>query len=82
MTDLKGFKNFLIFSLALIVSFLAGTYVSPTWTVEKISLDVHQDRTGRLYYIYRGAPQYLDNSVAFQEARLNPDRVAALNASN
>ncbi|MCZ6632102.1 MAG: hypothetical protein O7G87_01760, partial [bacterium] len=81
MTDFKGSRNFIIFALALVIAYLVGTSVSPTWTVEKISLDARQDTEGRLYYIYRGNPQYLDQPVPFQDAHLHPDRIKALNAS-
>ena len=46
-------RNFVIFALALIVSWIVGANVPPTWTVEKIELDVHTDDSGKLYYIYR-----------------------------
>ncbi len=77
MITFKGAQNFLIFALALIASLAVGAYVAPTWTVEQVALDVHQDGDGRLYYIYRAAPVYLENVVLLQDARLNPDRVRA-----
>ena len=77
MITFKRAQNFLIFALALIASLAVGAYVAPTWTVEEIALDAHQDGDGRLYYIYRGKPVYLEDVVLLQDARLNPDRVRA-----
>ena len=46
--------NFFIFSGALILSWVVGAVVPPTWTVSQAVLDVHTDSDGRSYYIARG----------------------------
>ena len=38
-------------------SALVGVYVSPTWTVERVSLDVHTDALGT-YYVAEGKNEY------------------------
>ena len=70
----KGIRNFAIFALALIASWIVGVSVPPTWTVEKIELDVHADDEGKLYYIYRGNPTYF-TAVPIDGALLNPAKI-------
>ena len=43
-------RRFILFALALAVSWLAGLYVAPTWTVEQITLDARVDDAGQLHY--------------------------------
>ena len=69
-----GVRKFIVFAIALVVSWIVGINVAPTWTVEQIALDAHSDREGKLYYVYRGEPAYFD-AVPIQEALLNPDRI-------
>lgn len=69
---------FWLFLVAAGTAFAIGRYVPPTWTVERVELDVQADATG-LYYIYRGEPAYLDRVVPLAEARLRPERVTAMN---
>ena len=66
--------NFFIFSGALILSWIVGAVVPPTWTVSQAVLDVHTDSDGRLSYIARGEPVYFE-AVPIERAELNPDRV-------
>ena len=75
----KGIRNFAIFVLALIVSWIVGFSVPPTWTVEKIELDVRADEEGELYYIYRGEPTYF-TAVPLEEARLDPAKIQGTDA--
>ena len=67
----KGIRNFVIFALAMIGSWIVGSSVPPTWTVEQITLDVLTDDNGKLYYIYREKPAYFD-AVPLEQAQLNP----------
>ena len=71
---------FWVFLLVLGASFLVGRYVKPTWTVEQVTLDVQTDDAGQLYYVYKDEPRYVDNVIAYQDARLHPDRVTTINA--
>ena len=70
--------NFVLFSAALIVSWVVGATVPPTWTVTQVVLDVHTDSDGRLYYISRGEPVHFD-AVPLERAELNPARVEGSN---
>ena len=65
-----------VFAVAMIASWFVGWYVSPTWTVEEISIDAHTDDAGALYYLYEGDPTYF-NAVPADEAALDPERVRA-----
>lgn len=68
-------------ALALIVGLLlaiwVGRNVEPVWSVEETVINVLTDDEGRLYYIQRGNPAYLDDVRSYVDARLNPNRVAA-----
>ncbi len=72
--------NFFIFSGALILSWVVGAVVPPTWTVSQAVLDVHTDSDGRLYYIARSEPVYFE-AVPIDRAELNPARVDGSNVA-
>ena len=69
-----GIRKFVVFAIALIVSWIVGINVAPIWTVEQVALDARSDSDGRLYYIYRGKPAYFE-AVPMEDARLNPERM-------
>ena len=73
-----GHRKFLIFVAALVVSWIVGANVPPTWTVEQVALDVQTDADGRLHYTYRGKPAYFE-AVPIKQAVLNPDRIEGTN---
>ncbi len=70
---------FWVFLPALLAGYGVGRYVPPTWTVEKIALDVHENAQGRLYYVHREQPVYLDELVPLGESGLSPERLRTLN---
>ena len=70
----SGIRNFVIFALALVASWFVGAYVPPTWTIEKIELDVQTDTDGRLSYIYRDKPVHFD-PVPLAQAQLHPETI-------
>ena len=72
--------NFFIFSGALILSWVVGAFVPPTWTVSQAVLDVHTASDGRLYYIARNEPVYFE-AVPIEDAELNPERVDGSNVA-
>ena len=72
-----GIRKFTVFALAILVSWIAGAGVPPTWTVNRVTLDVLTDGDGRLYYLSEGSPAYFD-AVPIEEAQLDE---AALRAS-
>ena len=72
-----GIQKFTVFTLAILVSWIAGVSVPPTWTVNRVTLDVLMDDTGGLYYLSEGSPAYFD-AVPIEQAQLD---AAALNSS-
>lgn len=72
--------NFFIFSGSLILSWIVGAVVPPTWTVSQAVLDVHTDGDGRLYYIARSEPVYFE-PAPIEDAELNPARVDGSNVA-
>jgi len=71
----------IFFLLALLAGVLVGLYVPPTWTVEKISLDVAEDEEGRLFYVVEGDRVYVDHAVPIDESELNRERIGKLNSA-
>ena len=72
-----GIQKFIVFALAILVSWIAGATVPPTWSVNRVTLDVLMDDDGRLYYLSEGSPAYFD-AVPIEQAQLD---AAALRAS-
>jgi Na+/H+ antiporter NhaC len=72
-----GLQKFTVFVLAILVSWIAGATVPPTWTVNRVTLDVLTDDDGRLYYLSEGSPAYFD-AAPIEQAQLD---AAALRAS-
>ena len=72
-----GLQKFTVFVLAILVSWIAGATVPPTWSVNRVTLDVLTDDDGRLYYLSEGSPAYFD-AVPIEQAQLD---AAALRAS-
>lgn len=73
--------SLIFFAGALAAGFYVGRYVPPTWSVEKINLDVHRQPDGRLFYIYRGEPRAVDCFVPIKEAALGRQQIAKVNAT-
>ena len=55
-------KNIWLYLILFVISFFIGKYVSPTWTVEKVTLDI-QTEGDKLFYTYKGKPKYLTNVI-------------------
>ena len=73
----SSIAKFAVFAIAMIASWMVGSNIPPTWTVEQISLDVQTDADGGLYYMYGGNPTYFD-AVAVEQSQLNPDLINGL----
>ncbi len=73
--------SLIFFIVVLAASIAIGKYVAPTWSVERINLDVHRDDHGRLFYVYRGKPTYVDDFVPIEKAWLNEKHIAEINAA-
>ena len=69
-----GIRKFIIFAVAILVSWIAGATVPPTWNVDQVTLDVRRDDDGRLYYLSEGRRAYFE-PVPLGRARLNPAAV-------
>ena len=67
-----------IFIFGIVISFYVGQYVPPTWTIEKITLDIEIDDTGKEYFIYKEKPKYLSSIKSFEESSLRPDIIIDL----
>lgn len=71
----------LLFLVCAFTALYVGKYVSPTWTSEKITLDMQLDEEGRLYYFYKEKPLYVtkDSLVPYANSSLHPSILASLN---
>ena len=63
--------KFGIFAVAMIVSWMVGSNIAPTWTVEQITLDVQADADGALFYLSGGDQSYFD-AVPADQSQLDP----------
>lgn len=77
----KPFPQFLlsppfwIFAILLMVSFVVGQKVPPTWTADRITIDVQQDKDGS-FYTYEGQRKSLPAEMgAYEASPLSPDRL-------
>ena len=75
-----GIRKFTVFAVAILVSWIAGASVPPTWTVNRVTLDVLTDDDGGLYYLSEGSPAYFD-AVPIEEAQLDAAALAAAGES-
>ena len=75
-----GIRKFTVFAVAILVSWIAGASVPPTWTVNRVTLDVLTDDDGGLYYLAEGSPAYFD-AVPIEEAQLDAAALAAAGES-
>ena len=73
--------SLVFFVIALGAGLIVGRQVAPTWTAEKITLDHHEDKDGKLFYTYQGKPRRIEDPVPLAESRLNEDQIKRLNAS-
>jgi len=72
--------SLIFFLVALAAGLLVGAYASPTWTVERINLDVCEDDDGRLFYKFEDDRVYVDRVVPIEESPLSEEHVRELNA--
>ncbi|HYW78103.1 MAG TPA: hypothetical protein VE890_00945, partial [Thermoguttaceae bacterium] len=75
-----GSPSLIFFLLMVAGGLYAGIYVSPTWLVERISLDVSKDDQGRLSYVFEDKHKSIDVCVPMADAQLNTERIEQLNA--
>ena len=73
-----GIVKFGIFAVAMIVSWMVGSNIAPTWTVEQITLDVQADPDGALFYVSGGDQSYFD-AVPADQSQLDPASVTGSN---
>ena len=67
----SGIAKFIVFALAMIVSWFVGANVPPTWTVEQITLDVQTDPVEGLYFVSGGDRTFFD-AVPSAQSLLDP----------
>ena len=67
------------FIICLGLAYFVGKNTSPTWTVNKITLDVHLNAEGKPYLIQRGKEVLLDNAVPLESSQLHPEIITRLN---
>ena len=69
-------KVLIVLILGLFLSFWVGRNVTPTFSVGETVLDVQVEDNGAMFFIQRGKPVYIENAIAYDLARLNPQRLA------
>lgn len=73
-----GYLKFALFLGLLGLSALVGNYVTPTWNVDAIELDVQRDANNQLFYIFREAPRYVSFTPQ-ERSKLANNATSALN---
>ncbi len=73
--------SLVFFLLALLAGILVGLYAAPSWTVEKVNLDVTEEEDGRLWYLSREERVDIPRAVPIKESELSEDRIRQFNAS-
>lgn len=68
-----------VFIISMALSFYLGRTMPPTWTSEKIALDIQTEVDGRKYVIEKEAKTYIDNIVPIASATLSKDSLNVLN---
>ena len=71
-----GLTKFAVFASLMVLSGFVGVLVEPNWVLEEITLDVHEDNFGNLYYISEGE-QILISPVPAEESVLQEETVRA-----
>ncbi|GAB4231738.1 MAG: Na+/H+ antiporter NhaC family protein [Chlamydiales bacterium] len=71
----------ILFLLCAATALLAGIYIPPTWTLERISLDVNTDEESRLYYLFESQKVYIRGTdlIPAAQAVLTPENIALVN---
>ena len=68
----------------IIVSILCALHVSknvsPTWSVEKVLIDVQTDKSGELFYTYKGKSKAVTDVVRLKNSELSSSNIKRLNA--
>lgn len=77
--DFKNFKSpaLSIFAVAMIVALCVGLFVTPTWTVERFSLEVQSDENGREFILLGGYEVPLSDAISAAESALTKEKLAA-----
>ena len=71
-----GFWTILI---SILCALYVGKYVAPTWSVEKVSIDVQTNEKGELYYTYKKKPKVIPQVVEYSRSELNENLIYQLN---
>ena len=74
--------GFLFLVISLCISFWVGKNVPPTWSVEKVTIDVKTDNEGKLFYVFRGKPTYIQNIIDYEDAVLAPGSLELINKNS
>lgn len=74
----------LFFILSVVLAFYVGDRFGPTWSLERITLDVQTDDESRLYYMSQGEPVFIKGHelIPIEKAELTQENLAIYNANN
>lgn len=71
-----------IFVACMVFSFYVGQNINPTYTIEKVNLDILTDENGKEYYIFNEKPRYIEDAIPIEESKINPELLQELNKSD
>ncbi len=77
--DIKQLKSpaLGIFVVAMVAAFCVGYWVTPTWTVEKFSLEAQTDENGEQFVLLDGSPVPTTEALAIADSALTEENLAA-----
>lgn len=73
--------GFWFFLITIILSIYVGQTVSPTWTTDRVTIQVTTNDQGQKFHLYRGEKNLLPEMQAYQNSELYPEHLKQLNAA-
>ncbi|MFC1771580.1 Na+/H+ antiporter NhaC family protein [Candidatus Margulisiibacteriota bacterium] len=68
-----------VFIVSFFLSIYVGKAIPPTWTVEKVTLDVTENVEGELFYRYKGKDVFISDPVPLEKSGLNKKAIIKIN---
>ena len=73
--------SLLFFVFSALGALAVGIYVAPTWSVERITLDVSRDADGKLSYVFEGKPRFIESETPIEKSLLRKQEIDRINAA-
>ncbi|MFT5170867.1 MAG: Na+/H+ antiporter NhaC [Candidatus Marinamargulisbacteria bacterium] len=71
-----------IFFVSIFLAIYVGQNVAPTWTTERVALDVQRNQSGDYYYKYKGKEKVIAKIIPQSQMTLTNEALAHFNSAN